>query len=111
MWYYACNGISRGAAMVNAIVLVNVRRDAVDEVAETLTQIQGVAEVYSVAGDYDLVAIIRVNTNEQLAKLVTKHLLKVEGIIKTNTLVAFRAYSKYDLERLFSIGFEETEEK
>ncbi|MBN1807706.1 MAG: Lrp/AsnC ligand binding domain-containing protein [Planctomycetes bacterium] len=94
--------------MVNAIVLINVRRDCVDETAETLSRLNGVAEIYSVAGEYDLVAIIRTNTNEQLAKLVTKHMLKVEGIVRTNTLVAFRAYSRYDLERLFSIGFEET---
>ena len=94
--------------MLNAIVLINVRRDLVDETADELSKLDGVAEIYSVAGEYDLVAILRTNTNEQLSKLVTKHMLKVEGIVRTNTLVAFRAYSKYDLERLFSIGFEET---
>ena len=93
--------------MVTAIVLVNARRDAINETAEALTELDGVAEVYSVAGDWDLVVIVRTAANEQLADIVTNHMLKLEGITKTATLIAFRAYSKYDLERMFSIGLED----
>jgi len=93
--------------MVTAFVLITVRRDMVPETAEALTDLDGVAEVYSVAGQYDLVAVIRVRTNEQLAELVTEHMLKLEGIQKTETLIAFRAFSTYDLERMFAIGMDE----
>ncbi|MFP4055818.1 MAG: Lrp/AsnC family transcriptional regulator [Candidatus Brocadiia bacterium] len=93
--------------MVTAIVLINARRDAVNETAQALVGLDGVAEVYSVAGDWDLAAILRTKTNEQLADLVTNHMLKLEGILKTTTLIAFRTYSRFDLERMFSIGMEE----
>ena len=92
--------------MVTAVVLMNVKRDAINETARALVDLKGIAEVYSVAGDWDLVAMVRVATNDDLADLVTKQLLKIESILKTNTLIAFRAYSNYDLDRLFSIGFE-----
>jgi len=95
--------------MVTAIVLVNARRNAVNETAEALTELDGVAEVYSVAGEWDLVAVIRTAANEDLAEIVTNHMLKLEGIAKTTTLIAFRAYSKYDLERMFSIGLGKAE--
>lgn len=90
--------------MVNAIVLLNVERDKVNEVAEKLAEMQGVSEVYSVAGRYDLVAIIRVRSNEALADTVTNHMRNLKGILKTETMLAFRAYSRHDLERVFSIG-------
>ena len=61
----------------------------------------GITEVYSVAGRYDLVAIIRVKENEELAEIVTNHIRKVEGIEKSETLIAFRVYSRYDLEMAF----------
>ncbi|MFP4027834.1 MAG: Lrp/AsnC family transcriptional regulator [Candidatus Brocadiia bacterium] len=96
--------------MVTAFVLINARRDMVPETAEALTDLDGVAEVYSVAGEYDLIAVIRVATNEELAELVTEHMLKLQGIARTETLIAFRAYSSYDLERMFSIGLEKEEE-
>jgi len=92
--------------MVTAIVLVNARRDAINETAQALEQIEGVAEVYSVAGGWDLVVMVRATSNEQLAEIVTNHMLKLQGITKTITLIAFRAYSKYDLERMFSIGMQ-----
>jgi DNA-binding Lrp family transcriptional regulator len=95
--------------MVTAFVLINARRDMVPETADALTALDGVAEVYSVAGRYDLVAVIRVPSNQELADLVTGHMLKLEGIERTETLIAFRAYSRYDLERMFSIGLEEEE--
>jgi DNA-binding Lrp family transcriptional regulator len=93
--------------MVTAIVLIEARRDRVNETAEALAQLEGVAEVYSVAGQYDLAAIIRVKANDQLADLVTQHMLKLKGIVKTTTLIAFRAYSRYDLERMFTLGMEQ----
>ncbi|MBN2373317.1 Lrp/AsnC ligand binding domain-containing protein [bacterium] len=94
--------------MVTAIVLITVQRDKVNEIAENLSSIDGVSEVYSVAGRYDLVAIIRVPNNEGLSELVTHHMLKVEGIIKSETLIAFRVYSRHDLESMFSIGLAES---
>lgn len=92
--------------MVNALVLIEVRRDAVNETAQALLELQGVAEVYSVAGKWDLVAMVRAKSNEELADLVTQHLLRIDSIRKTETLIAFRAYSNYDLERMFSIGLD-----
>ncbi|MBU1910165.1 MAG: Lrp/AsnC ligand binding domain-containing protein [Verrucomicrobia bacterium] len=90
--------------MVTALVLLNVERDKVNEVAEQLAALSGISEVYSVAGQYDLVAIIRVKNNEGLAELVTKHLLKVKGVTRSQTLIAFQVYSRHDLETMFSIG-------
>jgi DNA-binding Lrp family transcriptional regulator len=88
--------------MVNALVLLNVERDKINGVAETLAAFDGVSEVYSVAGKYDLAAIIRVKENEQLATLVTDKIRSLKGIERSETLIAFRAYSKYDLEMAFS---------
>jgi DNA-binding Lrp family transcriptional regulator len=90
--------------MVTALVLLKVARDKVNSVAETLAEMEGVTEVYSVAGRYDLTVIIRVKDNDQLAELVTNHMLKVEGILKSETFIAFRVYSRHDLESMFSIG-------
>ena len=67
----------------------------------------GITEVYSVAGQYDLVAIARVRDNEQIAEAVTRQMLKIDGISRSETLMAFRAFSRYNLERMFSIGMEE----
>jgi len=92
--------------MVTALVLLTVKRDNINSVAEELAQMEGVTEVYSVAGKYDLAAIIRVKDNDGLADLVTNNMLKVEGIIRSETLIAFRTYSRHDLERMFSIGLE-----
>jgi DNA-binding Lrp family transcriptional regulator len=89
--------------MVTAIVLLNVERGHINPVAEQLAGLRGIAEVYSVAGRYDLVAIIRVKTNEELADLVTASIRNVVGIQHTETLIAFRAYSRHDLEAMFSI--------
>jgi DNA-binding Lrp family transcriptional regulator len=92
--------------MVTAVVLMNIERGQVNEVAGKLTDIEGVSEVYSVGGRYDLVALLRVGSNEALADLVTGHLQKVDGILNTETLIAFKAYSKHDLEAMFAIGFD-----
>lgn len=90
--------------MVTAITLMKVERDKINTVAEQLADISGVSEVYSVGGRFDLVAIIRVRHNDDLADVVTEHIRKVEGILQTESLLAFRAYSRHDLECMFSIG-------
>jgi DNA-binding Lrp family transcriptional regulator len=92
--------------MVSAVVLLSLQRDRINEVAERLVELQGVTEVYSVAGQWDLVAVLRVKDNEALADLVTGQLLKVPGIVRSETLIAFRVLSRYDLERMFSVGME-----
>ena len=92
--------------MVTAIVLINVNHGHINDVAENLLAIQGVSEVYSVGGRYDLVAVIRVKTNEEMAGVVTSRMLKIQYIEKTETLLAFRTYSMHDLERMFAIGSE-----
>lgn len=90
--------------MVTAIVLLNAERGRVNEVAGVLAEMKGITEVYSVGGRYDLVVIIRVHSNEELADLVTEHMQNLKGIESTETLIAFRAHSRHDLESMFSIG-------
>ncbi len=90
--------------MVTALVLLTVARDKVNSVAETLADMDGITEVYSLAGRYDLAVVIRVRDNDRLAEVVTNHMLKVQGILTSETLVAFRVHSRHDLESMFSIG-------
>jgi len=92
--------------MVNAIVLLNVQSDRINQVAEELAGFDGISEVYSVAGQYDLVALIRARNDEQVASLVTEELLRVEGLLSSETLIAFRTYSKHDLDGMFSVGLD-----
>ena len=93
--------------MVSAVVLLNVVRGQINEVATALTALEGISEVYSVGGRFDLVAVLRVRDNEALATLVTEKMLKVGGITHSETLIAFRVFSHHDLERMFSIGLNE----
>ena len=90
--------------MVTSIILMNVERALVNDIAELLAGRDEISEVYSVSGTYDLVAIVRVACNDDLATLVTEHLTKLEGIVHTETMLAFRAYSRHDLEEMFAIG-------
>jgi DNA-binding Lrp family transcriptional regulator len=90
--------------MVTALVLLTVSRERVNEIAEELAGMEGISEVYSIAGRYDLAVVIRARDNDQLADLVTHHMLKVQGILTSETLMAFRVHSKHDLEGMFSIG-------
>ena len=92
--------------MITGLVLLTVERDKVNAVAETLADMNGITEVYSVAGRYDLAVIIRVKDNEQMAELVTNHMLRVDGILRSETMIAFRVHSRHDLESMFSIGME-----
>jgi len=93
--------------LVTAIELLKVDRKKINEIADQLLGIKGITEVYSVSGRFDLVTIIRAKDTEALADVVTKHTLKVDGIIDSETLFAFRCYSKHDIESIFSVGFEE----
>jgi DNA-binding Lrp family transcriptional regulator len=90
--------------MVTAFVLIKVRRDALHTVAQQILDLEGMAEVYSVTGKWDLVAVARVRQSEQLAKLMTEDMAEVEGIVDTNTMTAFRQYSEHDLEAMFGLG-------
>lgn len=90
--------------MVTSIILISVDRTKINETAQLLTTMPGISEVYSVSGEYDLVAIVRSKSNEDISELVTNHLLKIDAILKTNTMLAYKTYSKHDLESMFSIG-------
>ncbi|MFW6324895.1 MAG: Lrp/AsnC family transcriptional regulator [Desulfovibrionales bacterium] len=92
--------------MVNAVVLMKVEPAKVNEIAEKMVDIDGVSEVYSVGGRFDIVAVIRVKDNETLSAIVTEKFLKIPGILSSETLIAFRAFSRHDLERLFAIGMD-----
>ena len=93
--------------MVHAIVLVQCEIDEIPEAAQAIADIDGVTEVYSVAGEVDLVAIVRVRAHDDLAGVIPQGIARVDGVERTETLIAFQVYSKHDLERLFSIGFED----
>jgi DNA-binding Lrp family transcriptional regulator len=89
------------------IVMVEVRSDRIPEVAEALAELDGVSEVYSVAGNVDLIAIVRVREFDQIADVVAGQINKLDGVLDTETHVAFRAYSRHDLAAAFDIGFAE----
>ncbi|MDT4892642.1 MAG: hypothetical protein QOE97_1677 [Pseudonocardiales bacterium] len=86
--------------------MVSVEADKIPEVAETIAGVDGVSEVYSVAGDVDLIAVVRVREFEQIAEVIAGRLSKVPGVVHTDTHIAFRSYSRHDLESTFSIGLE-----
>ena len=90
--------------MISAFVLIKARPDRIAALASELADVEGVAEVYSVAGDVDVVAIVRVHEHDQLADVVTRHIAALDGILETRSMVAYRAYSKHDLESMFNLG-------
>jgi len=90
--------------VVTAIVLLKAEIHRIPEVAQTIAQLPSVSEVYSITGDYDLLAIVRVRTHDELADVIPGGLNRVEGITATQTHIAFRTYSRHDLEAAFSIG-------
>jgi DNA-binding Lrp family transcriptional regulator len=90
--------------VTHAVVLIRSERDALPALGGRLADIDGVAEAYSVTGDWDFVAILRVPSPDDLAQVVTERLARVPGIARTYTMVAFEAYSRHDLEAMFSIG-------
>ncbi len=92
--------------MLTAIVLIKTTADRIPEVAQEVAEIPGISEVYSVTGDTDLVAIARVRQHEDLADVVADRLSKVVGVVETNTKIAFRTYSRHDLDAAFAMGLE-----
>jgi DNA-binding Lrp family transcriptional regulator len=92
---------------VHAVVLIQCDIDEIPEAAQAIADLDGVSEVYSVAGEFDLVAVVRVAEHDDLAKVIPGGIAKIEGVDRTETLIAFQVYSKHDLERMFSIGFDE----
>jgi DNA-binding Lrp family transcriptional regulator len=92
---------------VHAVVLIQCDIDEIGEAAQAIADVDGVSEVYSVAGEFDLVAIVRVTGHEDLANVIPGGIAKVEGVARTETLIAFQVYSRHDLERMFSLGFDD----
>ena len=92
--------------MVTTIVLAVCDIHQIPETAQAVADIDEVSEVYSVAGDHDLVIMVRVGDHEELARVVSEGIAKIPGILRTQTLVAFKVYSRHDVEALFSVGFE-----
>ena len=93
--------------MVTTVVLAVCDVHRIPESAQAIADLPEVSEVYSVAGDYDLVIMVRVRKHEDLAKVVTEGILRVPGVERTQTLVAFKVFSRHDVESLFSLGFDE----
>jgi DNA-binding Lrp family transcriptional regulator len=92
--------------VITAIVMVAVEADKIPEVAQQIADLEGVSEVYSVAGDIDLIAVVRVREFDHVAEVIAGRLSKVAGVLHTDTHIAFRAYSRHDLDSAFSIGVE-----
>ena len=92
--------------MITAIVFISAAVDRIPEVAEQIAQLQGVSEVYSVTGEIDLIALVRVRSHDDVADVVADRLNKVAGVQETETHIAFRAYSQHDLESAFSLGLD-----
>lgn len=90
--------------MTHAVVLIEAERGALGTLGGHLADLDGVAEAYSVTGEWDFVAILRVPRHEMLADLVTNGVANLEGVVKTQTMVAFEAFSSHDLEAMFSLG-------
>jgi DNA-binding Lrp family transcriptional regulator len=90
--------------MTHAIILIQAERTALAELGGLLADVPGVAEAYSITGEWDFAAILRLREQDELAHVVTEQLAQLPGIVKTQTLLAFEVYSKHDLESLFSLG-------
>ncbi|MDQ6792377.1 MAG: Lrp/AsnC ligand binding domain-containing protein [Candidatus Dormibacteraeota bacterium] len=92
--------------MLTAVILVKADRAALGTLGPRLADTDGVAEVYTVTGEWDFLAIIRVREQDELARVVTGELAQLEGIERTNTMVAFQQFSRHDLEAMFGLGME-----
>jgi DNA-binding Lrp family transcriptional regulator len=98
--------VTEGARVITAIVLVHTAADRIPETAQAIADLDGVAEVYSCAGDVDLITIVKVAEHEQLADVIAGRLSKIEGVKRTDTHIAFRSYSRADTEGTFSVGLD-----
>ncbi|MDQ6524192.1 Lrp/AsnC ligand binding domain-containing protein [Nocardioides sp. LHD-245] len=92
--------------MITAIVFVQAETARIPEVAEAIAALDGVSEVYSVTGQIDLIALVRVSSHDDIAAVVADRLNKVDGVVDTETHIAYRAYSRHDLEAAFSLGLD-----
>lgn len=92
--------------MITAIVLIDTDVDRIPEAAQEIAEIEQVSEVFSVTGDTDLIAMVRVTEHEQLADVIADRVSKIPGVRKTKTFIAFRTYSRHDLEAAFAIGLD-----
>lgn len=90
--------------MITAIIQIRCSRELIPQTAEAIAELPGIAEVYSVSGDYDLMAILKVKHFDEIAGSVTEQMVKIPGIVRTNTISAFRVYSKTDKEAGFTLG-------
>ncbi|GGM37754.1 transcriptional regulator [Micromonospora sonchi] len=95
--------------MITAIVLIDCATDSIPEVATALADLPGVSEVYSVAGHVDLIAMVRVREFDEIAQVIAGSISKVPGVLNTESHIAFRAYSRHDLEEAFAIGLGSTD--
>ncbi|MFV2143163.1 MULTISPECIES: Lrp/AsnC family transcriptional regulator [Isoptericola] len=93
--------------MLTAIVIIDTVPDRIPEVATQVTNLDGVSEVYSVTGKADLVAMVRVGEHDELATVIADGISKVDGVLRTETLIAFRAYSNVELEQAFALGLDD----
>ncbi|HEY0215020.1 MAG TPA: Lrp/AsnC ligand binding domain-containing protein [Cellulomonas sp.] len=93
--------------MLTAIVLIDTDAARIPEVAAAIAEVPGVSEVYSVTGEVDLIALVRVREHEDLADVIADQISKVDGVIRTQTYIAFRTYSRHDLEQAFALGIED----
>jgi len=93
--------------VITAIVMINAAPDAIPEAAQAIAELDGISEVYSVAGNFDLIAVVRVKAYDEVADVIAGRLGKVPGVRSTETHVAFRAYSRHDLEAAFALGFDD----
>ena len=94
------------AHVLTAFVLINAAPDRIADLATELADVKGVAEVYSVTGDWDLLAVVRVREHDEIADVVTKRVVELDGIVHTTTMVAFKAYSRHDLESMWGLGLD-----
>lgn len=95
--------------MITAIALLQVETDRIPETAQAIADLDGVAEVYSVTGEWELVAIVRVPSHEQIAEVVTGRIAKTDGVLSSHTMLAFQQFAKRDLDRMWGVGLEGAE--
>lgn len=93
--------------MLTAIVMIDTEASRIPEAAAEIAEIRGVSEVYSVTGGADLIAVVRVREHDQLADVIADRVSKVEGVVRTQTFIAFRTYSQHDLDQAFDLGLED----
>jgi len=92
--------------VLTAFVLINATPDRIADLAIEMADVEGVTEVYSVTGDWDLLAVVRVREHDEIADVVTKHIVELDGIVATTTMIAFKAYSRHDLESMWGLGLD-----